>query len=105
MYRGAKQIPQSDVTDYTTYKCDVMIRTQIQLTERQHELLKRMAREENASMAELIRRAVDLLEKRRTGRSDEEIRERAKAAIGRFHSDRTDVSRRHDDYFADSILP
>ena len=81
-----------------------MIRTQIQLTERQHELLKRMAREENASMAELIRRAVDLLEKRRTGRSAEEIRERAKAAIGRFHSGLSDLAEKHDEYFADSIL-
>lgn len=82
-----------------------MIRTQIQLTERQHELLKGLAREENVSVAEIIRRAVDQLEKRRSKRSDAEIRERAKKASGRFHSGLSDLSARHDDYFADSILP
>jgi len=82
-----------------------MVRTQIQLTEAQHQLLKRLAREEGLSMAEIIRQAIDYFEARRTRLSDAEIRDRAKKAVGMFQSDAGDVSLRHDDYFADSILP
>jgi len=81
-----------------------MVRTQIQLTEAQHQMLKRLAQEEGLSMAEIIRKAIDYFEARRTMLSDAEMRERAKKAVGMFHSDVDDVSRRHDDYFADSIL-
>ncbi len=56
-------------------------------------------------MAEIIRQAIDYFEARRTRLSDAEMRERAKKAVGMFHSDVGDVSLRHDDYFADSILP
>jgi hypothetical protein len=82
-----------------------MVRTQIQLTEHQYELLKRLAREENRSMAELIRMAVDLLASQRKGLSDDELRDRAKKAAGQFRSGLGDVAAKHDDYFADSILP
>lgn len=82
-----------------------MIRTQIQLTAKQYRLLKDLARRQNVSMAALIRQAVDLLETHGQARSEEEIRERAKGIVGRFRSDVDDVARRHDDYFADSILP
>lgn len=68
-------------------------------------MLKRLAREENKSMAELIRMAVDLLESRREKPSDEEARDRAKKAAGRFRSGLGDLSTRHDDYFAESIDP
>ena len=82
-----------------------MVRTQIQLTEAQHTMLKRLAQEEGLSMAEIIRRAIDYFETRRTKLADAEIRERAKKAAGMFHSGLGDLSARHDDYFADSILP
>ena len=82
-----------------------MVRTQIQLKEEQYRFLKRLAKEEDISMAELIRRAIDYFENRRSSATESEIRERAKNAAGRFRSDRSDVSLRHDEYFADSILP
>lgn len=80
-----------------------MIRTQIQLSERQYDLLKRLSRRENVSMAELIRRAVDLFEKERTATSSREIRERAKSVAGRFRSGVHDLSDRHDEHFVESI--
>ena len=82
-----------------------MVRTQIQLKEEQYKFLKRLAKEEDISMAELIRRAIDYCESRRSESTDQQIRERAKNAAGQFRSDRGDVSLRHDEYFADSILP
>lgn len=82
-----------------------MIRTQIQLTDDQHAWLKRVAREENISMAELIRRAIDYLESRRNVLSDRELRERAKDAAGRFSADVDDLAANHDKYFAESIEP
>lgn len=82
-----------------------MVRTQIQLTEEQYQWLKKLAREENISMAELIRRAVDYLASRESTASKDEIRERAKKAAGRFRSGLGDAAARHDEYFVDSILP
>lgn len=82
-----------------------MVRTQIQLTEKQHAWLQRVAREENISMAEVIRQAIDYLESRRTGLSDRELRERAKRAAGRFSADVEDLAANHDKYFAESIEP
>ena len=73
----------------------------MQLREDQVRALKRRAAERGVSMAELIREAVD----RALGTDDLDARwERAMSAVGRFHSDRTDVAERHDEYFADSIL-
>ena len=80
-----------------------MVRTQIQLTERQARELKRMAAREGVSMAEVIRNAVDA--KLREGVSglpwEERIR-RAMAVMGKFHSGLNDVSRRHDQYLAEA---
>ena len=81
-----------------------MVRTQIQLTERQARELKRMASREGVSMAEVIRRAVDA--KIRAGAAgevpwEERVR-RALAAMGKFHSGLKDVSRRHDHYLAET---
>ena len=81
-----------------------MVRTQIQLTERQARALKRMAAREGVSMAEVIRNAVDA--KIREGVSglpwEERIR-RAMAVMGKFHSGLNDVSGRHDHYLAEAF--
>ncbi len=82
---------------------DVVIRTQIQLTEDQATRLRRIAAERGVSIAEVIREAVDRL----PDRDDRAERwARALAAARRGFRDRegaTDVSVRHDDYLAEAF--
>jgi hypothetical protein len=80
-----------------------MVRTQIQLPELQVTLLKRLAAQQHVSMAELIRRAVDLFTLSPDATNFLERRERAIAAVGRFHSGRGDLAARHDDYLAEAF--
>ena len=80
-----------------------MVRTQIQLPEQQVTLLKRLAAQQHVSMAELIRRAVDLFTLSPDANNIKERRERAIAAVGRFHSGRGDLAARHDDYLAEAF--
>jgi Arc/MetJ-type ribon-helix-helix transcriptional regulator len=77
-------------------------RTQVQLTESQVRALKDLAADQNKSVAELIRQAVDIL-LQRSGKVDrEEQKRRAIAAAGRFHSGLADVSTRHDEYLSEA---
>ncbi len=79
-----------------------MKRTVIQLEDRQYETVKRMAASEGVSMAEMLRRAVDLLPS--GGAIDrEERKRRALAAAGRFSSGVGDISRKHDEYLAQAF--
>lgn len=80
-----------------------MVRTQIQLTEQQYEELKRLSQSRKVSMAELIRQGVDRILKSSSHISDEERRERALKIAGRFHSGRSDISRKHDKYVAEAM--
>jgi len=79
-----------------------MIRTQIQLTEAQFAKLKRLAAERNASMAEVIREAVDRLSDA-DDRSERLARAVRAVRAGRFRDreGKADVSVRHDEYLAD----
>jgi hypothetical protein len=79
-----------------------MIRTQIQLTDKQLKILRTKALQLNVSVAELVRRAVDAYVAAEIATSFEERRLRALEAAGRFGSGKTDVSRRHDDYLAEA---
>lgn len=79
-----------------------MIRTQVQLTEAQARILKELAHQERVSIAELTRRALDYWLQSMNVVPDAESRRRALAIVGRFRSDRTDVSERHDDYLAEA---
>jgi hypothetical protein len=54
-------------------------------------------------VAELVRQGVDHVIRTAAGLSDEDLREKALAASGRFHSGVGDVSRRHDDYLAEDF--
>jgi hypothetical protein len=78
-----------------------VVRTQIQLTNKQTTSLKKIARERHISMAEAIRQGVDLFLKNGII-SPEERRKRAIAISGKYHSKHTDLSTRHDKYLAES---
>ncbi len=76
-----------------------MIRTQIQLTEKQAKALRRTASARGVSMSALIREAVDRVVEERT---EDLLWQRALAAVGRSRGSRADVSGEHDRYLADA---
>jgi len=80
-----------------------LVRTQIQLDERQAERLKTVAASRGLSMAEWIRRAVDSALLTDCLPDKEEQRRRAIAASGRFNSGVTDISVEHDKYLAEAF--
>jgi hypothetical protein len=79
-----------------------MVRTQIQLTDQQAAGLKKQANEEGVSLAELVRRGVELYLRNHVRAPDEERRRRALAIVGRFASKETDLSENHDKYLAEA---
>jgi hypothetical protein len=79
-----------------------MVRTQIQLAEQQVTILKQLAALQHTSMAELIRRAVDMFTASPDMGNIQACRQRALAAAGQFHSGRSDLSAKHDDYLAEA---
>ena len=82
-----------------------MVRMQIQFTEAAAEALRREAAQRSVSVSAVVRDAVDdRLSRSHLMPSREELARRSFAAMGRFHSGTGDVSARHDEYFADSIL-
>ena len=79
-----------------------MVRTQIQLTEDQVKALKKIAVSRELSVAELIRRAVDTMIKSSTAPDPEDRMKRALEIVGKFSSGKSDVSKHHDTYLAES---
>ncbi len=77
-----------------------MIRTQIQLEERQYRKIKEMAATYDVSMATLIRQSVDMWIEKQTQPSQDELRKRALSVIGiaKDIDGATDVSVNHDKY-------
>lgn len=80
-----------------------MVRTQIQLTEEQSALIKKIAVSRHLSVAELIRQGVDLLIKTNLIVDQEERRKRAIEIIGKFSSGKSNISREHDKYIAEAF--
>jgi hypothetical protein len=80
-----------------------MVRTQIQLPETQVATLKRLSALHHISMAELIRRAVDLFTSTPETGVIADRKKRALTAAGRFHSGNSDVSERHDEYLTEAF--
>jgi predicted Ser/Thr protein kinase len=78
-----------------------MVRTQIQLSQQQLNALRRLAAERGVSVAELVREGVDTV-LQGVSKISEEKRRRALSVVGKFHSGRSDLSTRHDDYFAEA---
>ncbi|MGH9253179.1 MAG: CopG family transcriptional regulator [Vicinamibacterales bacterium] len=82
-----------------------MVRTQIQLTERQARRLKQLAAARGRSMADLIRRSVDALLAQADTHLDEVKRARALRGAGRFRSGVRDLSSQHDRHLSDILEP
>jgi hypothetical protein len=80
-----------------------MIRTQIQITEKQAASLRSMSAERRQPIAKLIRMSIDSFLLREVGVSRERNRARAKTAAGRFASSSADVSAEHDRYLAEAF--
>ena len=80
-----------------------MVRTQIQLTERQAEGVKAAAVRSHESMAGCIREAVDLWLAAGQGRDTREATARALAVIGRFASGDGRLSTNHDEALAEAF--
>ena len=76
-----------------------MVRTQIQFTEEQMRRLRRLARSEGVSIAEIVRR---LVERGMGGEapSRQALYHRAAGVVGAFHDREgaSDVAERHDEY-------
>ncbi len=79
-----------------------MVRTQIQLSEEQARVLKRLATDRGVSVAALIRESVDRYVRSASPVDDQEQRRRALAAVGRFHSGRSDLAAEHDSYLSET---
>jgi len=75
-----------------------MARTQIQLTEEQHRLLKAAARQKEVSVTELVRQSVDFWLANFTA---EENYTKALGVLGRFQDCASDVSEKHDEYMSE----
>ena len=79
-----------------------MVRTQVQLTDRQAEALRRRSKRENVSVAELVRRAIDAFT-RTEPPGERDVRDRAIRAAGRFASGVRDTSIRHDEALVEAF--
>ena len=80
-----------------------MVRTQIQLTEEQVKVLRKIAITSHLSVAELIRRAVDTMIKSSVTVDPDERLKRALEIVGKFSSGKRDISRKHDVYLANAL--
>jgi hypothetical protein len=85
----------------TQLKGNVMIRTQIQLTPDQVRWLKQKAAEENTSMAEVIRKSLDVFMDKNGSINPVDQRQKAKQAIGALSGPR-DFAENHDQYLSDA---
>ena len=80
-----------------------MIRTQVQLTEEQSRALKERARQEQRSMADLVRESVTeyLVRRRSVDRND--LTRRARELAGRFRSGHSDLAEEHDRFLDEAL--
>ncbi len=80
-----------------------MVRMQVQLTDEQLSGLRDVAIREGVSQAEVVRRALDqYLPRHAPDRAAARLR--ALSLIGAFDSGLSDISERHDAYYAEAIL-
>ena len=80
-----------------------MIRTQIQLTEAQAQALRAQARVQERSMADLVRDSVSEYLARRSAVDRGELVRRAMALAGRYRSGCRDLAEDHDEYLDEAF--
>jgi post-segregation antitoxin (ccd killing protein) len=82
-----------------------MVRVQVQLESAQHRQLKRRARAQGVSVAELVRRCIDAELRSQAGDARQDRVRRALAAAGRYRDPEgaTDIARRHDELLAEAF--
>jgi peptide/nickel transport system permease protein len=80
----------------------IMVRTQIQLTEEQARAVRKMARAEGVSVAEVIRRAIGKIMRAEKSIDEEERHKRALEIAGKFRSGKRNISRKHDVYLEEA---
>ena len=80
-----------------------MIRTQVQLTDRQLQALRHAASATGRSVADLIRQGIDQYLAGRSELGREERVERAIAVAGTFSSGHSDVGANHDRHLAEAF--
>jgi hypothetical protein len=79
-----------------------MVRTQIQLTEEQAQLLRGLSLSSRKSVAALIRRAVDQF--LTTGNPDRSaLFRQAASVVGKYESELPDISVKHDQYLEEAF--
>lgn len=78
-----------------------MVRTIIQLTEKQAKELRQRSKKEGVSVSELVRQGVDIILSKPS--LDDETWRRAMEAVGFADFGIPDLSERHDEYFAEAI--
>ena len=78
-----------------------MVRMQVQFSEEEVKVLRRVAADRHVSISAVVR---DAVQRGVVNRDDRvEAIARAKAVFGKYRSGCSDLARRHDDYFAEAI--
>lgn len=80
-----------------------MFETEIKLSEAQKSALEELAKMRNVSIADLIREGVDILLRFSAIPNTVEQKQRALPAAGRFRSGLRDLSKRHDNYYSETL--
>ena len=81
-----------------------MVRSQVQFDREQLEAIRAIARSQGVSIAEAVRRAVEQYEERTASAATEEaLRTRAQAVVGRYASGYRDTSTDHDRHLAEAF--
>jgi len=80
-----------------------MIRTQVQLTKSQMQRLRDLAKRRGVPIAALIREGADHVILSSSTIDEEQRRQRALAAAGRFHSGHRDLAAAHDRHLAEAL--
>jgi hypothetical protein len=78
-------------------------RTQIQITDKQYNYLKKISSEKNISLAEVVREAISLYSSSAIVVDRESKIKDALSLIGKHQSGKKDISIKHDDYIEEEL--